>query len=841
MALEQNHTEHRLGFRWLPLTTAILVMILIIGLAMLWRQRESQTLQEGFAATVWHQGRIIENAIEHQFLAVERMATRWETNQGTPFPAWQTDTRHYEEHYQNFQAIAWVDSSNHTRWIEPLAGNEAVQNVNLALEEKRRHAMEKARRLNESTVTETVELAQAEKGFLFFVPLTVDGRFDGFIVAMFRIEGFLDQIFEEHLAKEFHAALKESAKIIYQTGEPDATLDLHSSSTQIQFYDKEWQLTLTPRELPGRDQSLIFSASVLFATILGIFAAFFVNSIQVLRQQKLMLEANNQNLDKHREHLRKLNELFSVGKPSIDEQLKKLLELGSKELGMKYGVISAIAEDNYLILHSSDTKALPIGQEFDLQDTYCALTVQHPEGVFIDHVAESEYQDLKAYKKFKLESYIGFTMLHGDNIIGTLNFSDPSPRSLPFSVEDQEFVKLMARWTASQLEQKGNHQALTESRKRFQMAVDGARDGIWDWIDVNGDAEWWSPRFYHLLGYSEGEISPTLTNFGMLLHPDDHAHTFQAVNDHFENDVQFNVEYRLRTKNAGYRWFRARAELERDGVGNPQRMIGSITDIHEERLSNTALVDMNRALLQSNKELEQFAYVASHDLQEPLRMVTSFAQLLNKRYEGQLDEKADSYLNHIITGAVRMKGLIDALLSFSRIGRAERNLTYISGNQLIEAARHNLRQTILESEANIVVGAIPTLKADVPLLTQVFQNLIANAIKFRSEEPPLIKIDAEDHKTHWQFSVKDNGIGFDPKFAERIFIVFQRLHLRDAYEGTGIGLAICKKIVERHGGKIWAESSPGSGATFYFTISMQGELLYGSDLASGQLATRLTD
>ena len=223
-------------------------------------------------------------------------------------------------------------------------------------------------------------------------------------------------------------------------------------------------------------------------------------------------------------------------------------------------------------------------------------------------------------------------------------------------------------------------------------------------------------------------------------------------------------------------------------------------------------------LKQSNAELEQFAYIASHDLQEPLRMVTSFTKLLGQRYSGQLDADADQIINFAVDGATRMQGLIEDLLTYSRVGTRGKAFEPTDCEAVFETALSNLGLLVQENSASLQKGPLPTVIADGGQLVQLFQNLISNAIKYRSEQLPEIYVEAEHQASQWLFWVRDNGIGIDPKHAERIFRVFQRLHSRQQYPGTGIGLAICQKIVERHGGHIWVESEPGQGSTFYFTI-----------------------
>lgn len=221
----------------------------------------------------------------------------------------------------------------------------------------------------------------------------------------------------------------------------------------------------------------------------------------------------------------------------------------------------------------------------------------------------------------------------------------------------------------------------------------------------------------------------------------------------------------------------------------------------------------------SNSELERFAYIASHDLQEPLRMVSSFLQLLQKKYGGQLDERADQYIHYAVDGAERMKSLIMDLLEYSRLGMGKEAFDWVDVGEVMTEVAEVFREQIATAGAQVAIGPLPRVWGDKVQLTQLIQNLLSNALKYASDKPPVITVRAVEHPEYWQFSVADNGIGIDPQFFDKIFIIFQRLHNKSEYSGTGIGLAICKKIVERHGGRIWVESVAGEGSTFNFTIN----------------------
>jgi signal transduction histidine kinase len=245
------------------------------------------------------------------------------------------------------------------------------------------------------------------------------------------------------------------------------------------------------------------------------------------------------------------------------------------------------------------------------------------------------------------------------------------------------------------------------------------------------------------------------------------------------------------------------------------RIVGEVEEIERARAE---LLVRNAELGRSNAELEQFAYVASHDLQEPLRKVTSFCQLLQQRYQDQLDDRADQYIEFAVDGAKRMQGLINDLLAFSRAGRTTEQFTEVDLRSCVDAAVRRLDAAIDESGAVITVGDLPMVRGDSGLITSVFQNLIGNAIKFRATATPEVQIEVVRDGTSWLCSVNDNGIGIEPRFAERVFLIFQRLHSREAYAGTGIGLALCRKIIEFHGGTIWLDTDHNPGTRIWFTL-----------------------
>jgi PAS domain S-box-containing protein len=366
---------------------------------------------------------------------------------------------------------------------------------------------------------------------------------------------------------------------------------------------------------------------------------------------------------------------------------------------------------------------------------------------------------------------------------------------------------------------KQTERRLRESEERFRSVLDSSLDVIYRLNLQTGRYEYISPSVETVLGYAPDEIEAMGAPTSLaLIHPDD-LPAVRAMLAHLEEAGEADMEYRQRAKSGEFRWLSNHASVCRDEAGRPLYRSGNIRDITERRRAEGQLRRTVEELARSNKELEQFAYVSSHDLQEPLRMVTAFTGLLRDRYRGKLDAKADEYIDFALEGATRMQSLIHDLLAYSRVGGRTADLAVTNVAEALQTALTDLDASLATAGALVTSDPLPAVVADGSQLAQVFENLIGNSIKYRREQvAPEIHVGAERRRREWVFFVRDNGIGIDPEYSGRIFEIFQRLHGRKEYPGTGVGLAICRKIVERHGGRIWVDSRSGEGATFFFTI-----------------------
>jgi len=360
--------------------------------------------------------------------------------------------------------------------------------------------------------------------------------------------------------------------------------------------------------------------------------------------------------------------------------------------------------------------------------------------------------------------------------------------------------------------------ALRENQALLASVLSLSTDGIYRRAFGGERFDYVNPAFETISGFSLEEIAEfDREAFIEVIHPDDRATIAAVVTDPTERRGE--VEYRFRRRGGDYRWLAERFAVTRSDDGRSRFITGVVRDVTGQREDEEALRRYSADLERSNQELRRFAYVASHDLQEPLRSIVSFSQLLERRFKGRLDADADEYLGFIVEGGQRMQALIEDLLLFSRIETQAVAPVPTETGEVIADAIRSLDARIREAQATITIGPMPVAMTDRAQLEQVFTNLIGNALKYhRLDVPAEIRISAEKQGDGWEIAIADNGIGIEAEYYDRIFEMFRRLHTKDQYDGTGIGLAVVKKIVERLGGFVRVESTPGEGSTFFFTL-----------------------
>ena len=363
-------------------------------------------------------------------------------------------------------------------------------------------------------------------------------------------------------------------------------------------------------------------------------------------------------------------------------------------------------------------------------------------------------------------------------------------------------------------EEKKRGQALRESIEMLRQAQSIANAGSWA-IDLNTQEAVFSEETRRLVG--AGSSDAGIEALTAHIHPEDRDRVLAAISVTLEENLPFDAEYRV--VQDGERYLRSKGTVLGGTDEQSKRLIGVVIDITDQKQQEARLKEMVDELSASNAELERFAFVASHDLQEPVRSIITFAQILERRLGENLNDQDQEYLDFMITGAKRMRALIKDLLAYSQVGQMHQPFSLVDMDGVLSATKENLTTLIKETKARITWEPMPAVAGDGSQIMELFQNLFTNAIKFgRPDVPPVVSVSVRDNDGETVFSVADNGIGVEAQYQDQIFEVFKRLHTVADYPGTGMGLSICKRIVERHGGRIWVESEPGKGCTFFFTL-----------------------
>jgi signal transduction histidine kinase len=459
-------------------------------------------------------------------------------------------------------------------------------------------------------------------------------------------------------------------------------------------------------------------------------------------------------------------------------------------------------------------------------EEYMVFVNLHVEGknFIIPDISEMESGPAKTdLQRQQIKSLLTVPMMRESECLGCVGF-DSVQQVHDYSEEELKLLKLFSEVLVNTLTRAKNDQKLRSSQEQLAKLTASVPGAIFQ-MEINADGEMSFPFISEGIHDLHESLEPTLlkaqpeSGFSVI-HPEDLPDILEKIEQSRKNLTSFFTDYRTIHPDDEIRWHRAMSQPEQKSDGTVV-WYGIFQDITKQRKLEE-IQKFAQELKVKNREMEQFAYVASHDLQEPLRTIRSYSGLLNRRFSDQLGEDGQQFLNFIGDASLRMSNLIKGLLEYSQIG-SDRRVSTVDCNVLLQEVLQDLDSSISKHLAKVRVNPLPTLQGYEVDLRQLFQNLISNAIKFHKPgEEPLVEINAAEKQGYWQFSVKDNGIGIDPKYQAKIFTIFQRLHQSYDYEGTGIGLAHCKKIVEMHHGRIWLESEEGQGATFFFTLKKGG-------------------
>ena len=513
--------------------------------------------------------------------------------------------------------------------------------------------------------------------------------------------------------------------------------------------------------------------------------------------------------------------IISFDLPSLMHKAAFLL---TETLEIEYAkILELIPEENKLLLKAGVgwkegyVGHLKVTADYGSQAGYALIS--HGPVIVDDLNNETRFNDMHMLSEHHVKSGISVIIESSEGPWGVLGVHSTQQRV--FSTDDIYFVQSVANVLGAALERSRLNSLLETQRQRFTNIIATVPGVIWENHHTDDLEEmklvFISAYVETMLGYTVEEALAEPHFWLKIFHPEDAQKTVEAFNRVRQSGGSGVVNFRAVHKNGQVIDIHApMISILKDG--KPVGKRGVMMDVSERQRLMDAQVRYAEMLRRSNEELQQFAYVASHDLQEPLRMVVSYLQLLQNRYTNKLDSDAHEFIAYAVDGATRMKALIIDLLEYSRVAAGEKVFKEFDAQLALDRALANLALNIQDSGAIITSDTMPYIKADTLQMTQLFQNLIGNAIKFQKEARPQIHIGVERKPNEWQFAVRDNGIGIAPEYLDRIFVIFQRLHRKDEYPGTGIGLSICKKVIERHGGRIWVKSVPQQGTTFYFTI-----------------------
>lgn len=498
--------------------------------------------------------------------------------------------------------------------------------------------------------------------------------------------------------------------------------------------------------------------------------------------------------------------LGTVGESNHDHAIDEILRRLKTYFDLPRVAVCLIDSGRYSVkCLIDDTGAYQVGDVLPMAGSWCEQVVEQEGSVL---AVCKDGQDFAAYPGLLTENartYAGAPIMADGQLQGTLNVTASEPRATAFDAGDREVLDVAAALV-------GHHLSLQRAEQRFELAIRGSSVGFWEW-DVRTGAIFWSPRYLEILGLQDTNIARALKDFEDRQHPDDRAPIREAMQAHLDRREPYDIEYRLRREDGDYIWVHARGQAAWDAAGVPQRMAGSVDDITARKTAELRIQRQADALQRANRELEQFAAITSHDLQEPLRKIASFGALLTRDYADRLDDRGRVLVDRMVDGAQRLRQLVQDLLDYSRSSNDAMQIDDIPLDGLIAELCGDFEVVIGETGAVIECQSDVVLRGDRVLVRQMFQNLLSNALKYRSDAAPHIRITADrlEAQSGWRLRIQDNGIGFSSRHAKRVFEIFKRLHPRDQYPGTGIGLALCQRVAERHGGRIWAESEPGQG------------------------------
>lgn len=824
--------------RWIPavVLAATFFMSVVIWQALV--RSERSALSNHVASTASVAREFLRDELESHAEALSGLGKRWQSNKGPVEAEWTADAALLLERKPEFAAVVWASSSREVLSSIPSKGSIPID---FASDAAVAVVFASIGQTWSPVVSSPLRLAGGRTGFMIAVSLWHEGEFKGVIAGLFDSREFIAAVLNDDARHELggysFAVYSAGAELYRSMAAPESGFAVE---LPVEADGVDWKVSVWPdRELAGSYITALPNAVFALGSVSSLLFATLIYFAQVNRQKNADLENANEMLKAEvRQRARTEEELRSS-----DEKFRSIVEtmtdlIWEVDEGARYSYVSPrvsglLGYGPSEVLGKLLWDFMPLGEAERFKKEFEASAAgREPFSLFENANMRKDgtlvVLETSAAPVFdKKGGFAGYRGVH----------RDVTPRK---DAED----------------------ALKKSNERLENAQRIARMGGWDW-DIEKDDLHWSAEIYRIFGVEPREFGATYETFLGFVHPEDRMAVHRNVTEALTLRKPYSIEHRIVLADGTVKVVHEQGEVRFNSAGSPVAMSGTVQDITErkqideqlrlyrdhlrelveertadlhelnEKLkfeveirkkAEKAVISMNEALEKRalelervNKELEAFTYSASHDLQEPLRVISGYVQLLSRRYKGRLDKDADEFISYAVDGVARMQRLISDLLSYSRVGRLSALSPVDFGSALLRA-KANLRVAIEESGAIVRSEALPTVLADESQIDQLLMNLLNNAIKYRGKAAPLVTVNAEKGDGEWIFSVSDNGIGIDPKYSEKVFDIFQRLHGSGEYPGTGIGLSICKKVIENHGGRIWVESLPGAGSTFYFTI-----------------------
>jgi PAS domain S-box-containing protein len=794
---------------WLYLITFVISFTVTVSIWQALRISELNQQQENYEQLAEHIKRYIESNMDSQILALRRLADRWEYNNGTPQDVWEKDALAYYHDYEMHQAIEWVDANSLIQWVVPKQGNEGVIGMNVEFSDKRISAISQAREQDKTVISEFIKLKQGDAhGFLVYLPLYYDEKFDGYITAVYNLDKYFYTQLSEYYERGFKFYL-EKGKHIYFTSHTDIeTGSDKKRNINVSIENISWQLSIVPPPSSLSITPTIVLVIGLMLSLLLVFATWLISKVL----------ADRKKIGEYTLKLHDYADSLQVAKLELQSILDNAVD-----------AIITIDKKGTIVTINHACRQMFGYQDGELLGKNVKILMPSPY-----HEEHDGY--LKNYNQTGEKKIIG----SGREVIGLRKNGTTFPIELSVS---ENIIKDYSSYTGFIRDisyRKEADEKLTSQKEYYETLIHNLNVPAFI-LDTEHKVVIWNKACEQMTGLNADAVIGTSGHWRGFYNEErpllsdivldqsyeliDKFYEIEIENSFIEGGRQIQNWCPMPIKGKPL-YLAIDAGPIYDKQGKLVAIVQVLKDITKLKETQDELEHRQFALERSNEELQQFAYIASHDLQEPLRMVSSFTQLLKDRYKTKLDDQANEFIDFAVDGAKRMQSLIQDLLLLSRVDRKPVPFEQCDANEIYEKAILNLKVSIEETNSELSCDNLPTIYGDRIQLIQLFQNLIGNAVKYRDpDKKNKIHFSSEKQNEFWRFYVKDNGIGIAPEYFDNIFVIFKRLHTKHEYSGTGIGLALCKKIVERHGGEIGLESSLGEGTTFFFTLPLEKQII----------------